>query len=309
MPREWALGACCALTSTSLSAAGQTLQRLSHVRAKHSGDLRGPWYRPLWFLGVIIYLLASPLDLAAFYYAPFGLVVGVYGVKLPLVAVLARVFLEVRISTRCAAGIGFCVAGSLLSLACAPRVSSGVIQVAGDFYTPVLCGYLVFTGCAWVLLVLLAISTRRTTFLGMDVFGSSSFGLPLLTAWIFQVEKLFNSGMGLLGPTHSFASARWAWMPASVAIFGLVELYLNLTGLVHQSTHTFVPMVAAFGSLITGFQSFVVLGEFAGSGITDFTLWATGLAVSLMGAALVGSSGQLEPSDHIEYTKMSSCKV
>mmetsp|Transcript_40088 Transcript_40088/g.80976 ORF Transcript_40088/g.80976 Transcript_40088/m.80976 type:complete len:316 (+) Transcript_40088:103-1050(+) len=288
----WQIGVALSICSTCLSALGQTLQRLSVLRARSDTQSVFPWQRPLWVNGLSLYVLAALFDVASYLHAPMAIIIIVYALRLPVVAVLASAILGVHIPQACAIGIALCASGASLSLLFAPAASTLVLHCPADFFTkPVVC-YIVASGAGNAALGVYSVAGSMTA-LGGKSTPCRELALPLLVAWVRNIEKLFNSGMGRLAPGESFLHLRWAWMPLSVALLTAMGGLLNLYSVEHQSTHTFVPAVFGFEATIVGLQS-VLLGEFREMPAWHTVCWSAGICVAILGTVLVGLSGSKE---------------
>ena len=86
------VGAVLALLSNLFSAMGMTVQRRSHLLdAELAPDLRSPPHRRrLWVFGFTLYLLAAPLDLLSYIFAPEELCAVLAASRIPIVAPLSK---------------------------------------------------------------------------------------------------------------------------------------------------------------------------------------------------------------------------
>merc|ERR1712130_889469 len=87
------------------------------------------------------------------------------------------------------------------------------------------------------------------------------------------------------------------------------EFYLNLAGVVVQSTHIFLPMMGGFGSLVMSFQSMVLLKEFGAMNSVELMLWTFGIFISFVGTVLIGRSSDQAGDKDTEHKELDSDDV
>lgn len=280
MAYSWVLGITAALLACFLGALGQTFQRLSRIEAEQEPVLVAPYWRRKWILGTFLYMLAAIFDAASYVCVPIAVIVVIYALRLPIVSIFAFLMLSVHISPKCMLGIFLCAFGSALSLVCAPVASKTILSTPLDLFTIPISSYLCASAISCTsLAIAVRTASNRVTYMA----------LPLLAAWIMNIEKLFNSAIGRLAPGVSMFSLQWVWLPALVVVLMIVGGVLNLSGVEQQSTHTFVPSVFAFQAVILGAES-ILFGEFHHVGIALGACWAAGLLVTVAGTAAIAAS-------------------
>mmetsp|Transcript_89809 Transcript_89809/g.257321 ORF Transcript_89809/g.257321 Transcript_89809/m.257321 type:complete len:315 (+) Transcript_89809:62-1006(+) len=293
MPYQASVGIAFALASAGCSAFGQTLQRRSLLDAQKSGEeVPSPWRRKTWLLGSVLYSVAGIFDVLSYLFAPMAVIVVVYALRLPLVALLASQMLGVGLTKLGMIGILFCAAGAGLSLLFAPGVSGYVFSHPSDFFSPAIVAYVFASFIACCLLGGLVVCETKATANGGASF-TRGLALPLCVAWTMNVEKLFNSAMGRLPPGDNCFSIEWLWLPSIVGLLMLVGGIMSLFAVEHQSTHTFVPVVFGFMATIMSIQS-LIFGEFQNMDPVGATSWAVGVLAALFGTALISKAEGVE---------------
>eukprot|EP00928_Gymnodinium_smaydae_P041078 TRINITY_DN27813_c0_g1_i1.p1 TRINITY_DN27813_c0_g1~~TRINITY_DN27813_c0_g1_i1.p1 ORF type:complete len:320 (-),score=3.07 TRINITY_DN27813_c0_g1_i1:38-997(-) len=287
MPTNIWFGVTMASLGAFSSAFGQTLMRLSKFRAEMKArqarertcteDIRiaSPWRRPVWILGELLYVLSGILGAVAFVYAPMAVLVVIYAMRLPVIAVLASTMLNVKISESVAVGSVLCTAGCIVSLINSPHRACTTLNSPKDFFTFAITAYLIISVIAMCGCLFLLRRPRPPRII-----------LPLLVGWINGIEKLFNSGMGRLAHGAHWYDLRWCWLFIFMMLFTVLGGIVNLVGVEMQDTHTFLPAAFGFQVLISGIQS-QIFGEFAQMRIHEMACWIFGLVVAVIGTFLV----------------------
>jgi len=279
------LGVALSAASSGTSALGQTLQRLSRLKAEEATEITPPWWRPLWIFGVLLYACAALLDAASLFFAPMAIVLVMYAVKLPVVAFMATLLLRVRISGACIAGICVCACGSALSLHFAPKSSGASFRDPEDFLARSVGQYLAISACACGGLALCIWGDARGGANELR-WPCGHAATPLLAAWVMSIEKLINSGRMVAHPPGKSLELQWLWMPLAMGCLGLAGGFLNLFGVEHQPTHVFVPSVFGFQACIMGLQS-ALSGEFVHMELKSMVLWMVGMLGAVVGTFVI----------------------
>jgi len=139
------------LAATSASA-GQTLQHLSKLRVQKLEVKPPPWCRPTWWAGQGLYTMANWFDVASLIFAPMSIIIVIYALRLPMVALMAAVILHANVSRACALGIGIIGAAAGISLVYAPKDKSSPFSRPTDFFTTPTVVYLVVSVFAWIII-------------------------------------------------------------------------------------------------------------------------------------------------------------
>lgn len=286
------LGLTLSCGSAFASASGQTLQRLSRLRAEQQETMPPPWMRPMWYWGILLYAAASFLDMASLVFAGQSLVVVIYALRLPLVALMANLFLGARISKTCWLGIILTAGGAGVSMVFRPQIESRKdFEDAWDFFTtPVMC-YLGVSVLAWISLGSLICKARGSE----SSSTCSALMLPLLAAWVMTTGNLFNAGLGRV-PADEWLAMEWIWLSGATGGFSMAGGGLNLLGVEHQSTHIFVPAVFGFQAFLMGIQG-VLAGDFDEADRLSTILWAAGMVGAIVGTIFVSLGSQDEPKE------------
>jgi len=270
------IGLGAALVALALSVWGQTWQRLSRLETEQNAEFVNPWRRSRWLLGTAMYFFAALFDAGSYLYAPIAMILVIYALKLPVVAITARVCLKVHISPGSAGGIALCAFGSVVSLAFAPRPSVGKLHTPADFFTLPMSVYLCGTAVTCALLIrVVATSTNL-----------SVAAWPLLTTVMSNVEKLFSSAIGRLASGEQVISLKWFYFPLLVVVLMGTNGLLSLCAIEQQSPHTFVPMGFGFTAIILGTESFL-FGEFLNVVLKDLLAWIAGMLIAVIGTVLI----------------------
>lgn len=301
------LGVLLACECACFGSLGQTFQRLSRLRAEKEveklkdQDIRPPWRRPTWHLGIFFYGMANLYDVASLVLAPMSVVIVVYAARLPLVAVMARLILSVKISQQCALGIFVTAIGAGFSMVFAPKDPSSPLEEPSDFFTPPIVLYLSVSFGSWLILGWIlrrSLRARRTESPEAHLVDdrpatsgmfSPAIILPLLAAWVMTAGNLFNSGLGRI-PGSAWADTKWLFLAVGTLVFSVAGGLLNLFGVEHQSTHIFVPAVFGFQAFLMGLQG-ALFGEFAKMSDIDIIWWSLGMAGAIAGTILVSRAG------------------
>lgn len=162
----------------------------------------------------------------------------------------------------------------------------------GDFFTTPITIYCVFSAGAIILLWIYVYYVPEKV--GKGGVSLQTLALPLLSAWLLSLSKLFNAGLGRV-PEDDYLELQWVWL--SAGLFGLAAavISVNVAALERISTHIFMPIAFGFTAVIMGLQGFL-FGEFEGISQEALIMWLVGLGVAMSGTALVAIGSPKE--DH-----------
>jgi len=290
---RWAIGVSMALTNVVLSSAGFTLQRKSRLLSQQDeskSDTESTHHRcrPMWLIGVLLYVLAAVPDVVAYAMVPQVVCTTMACFRLVLLTVLAHIFLNERVQQRELIGMLSCTVGTFLCLVYGPRPSEeDRLAEAGELYHPQVQTYLsIGLGCLLLLLVL-----EHSEAMGFRSLPDSVhfFILPITTGLAFGVEKVFNTEIGFVHapqdlPWGLLDQPQWLAMAASIGALGLTDFYLNLRGAERMPVQIFVPTAFAFATSLQYFQSVVIFGELSEMDTKSAALSICGALASLAGA-------------------------
>jgi len=290
--------------SILVSALGETLLRLSRLRAESTSEVSLPWMRPLWFVGIFGIVLAAPFDALSFLYAPMTSIVTLYAFKQIVLTFMAKVILRARIHPLCILGILLSAAGAAISLRMAPhREHQQRFQDPQDFFQPQINLYL---GSSTVILLALATLLCHPSQKANRSGGLQLIALPLISAWISSTSKLFNAGLGLLPMSAHWYDLQWIWMPVTVLALATLVFVINVASLERMSTHIFMPLGFGFTALITGVQGFLS-GEFVGMSSVAGLWWCFGMFGAIAGTCLVAKGSSMGEGGTVEQSGLLEC--
>lgn len=288
---KWLAGLSLSLLNCALSSAGFTLQRKAQLLCERDADNETPAsYRPLWLVGVFLYIIAAVPDVIAYTLVPQVVCSTVACFRLVVVTVLAHTCLHERVQGRETIGILACTVGTALCLAFGPRPDTDVVATtAGEFYHEEVFVYLVL-GISVLLCLLLL---EHSDFMGCH-FSSKVhyFTLPAATGLAFGLEKVFNTEIGFIAaprnlPQGFISDPQWTLMSAAIACLGITDFYLNLRGAQRMPVQVFVPISFAISTSLQYFQSIIIFREFDDMSSGNALLSICGALLSLAGALCI----------------------
>lgn len=290
--------------SILVSSLGETLLRLSRLRAEAMSEVSLPWMRPLWCVGVVGIVLAAPFDASSFLFAPMTSIVTLYAFKQIVLTCMARVILRERIHPLCTLGILLSAAGAAISLRMAPhREHQQRLEAPQDFFQPQITMYL---GSSTVILFALATLLFHPSQKANRSGGLQLLALPLLSSWISSTSKLFNVGLGLLPMSAHWYDLQWIWMPVTVVALAILVFVINVASLERMSTHIFMPLGFGFTAIITGVQG-LLSGEFAGMSPVADSWWCFGMLSAIAGTCLVAKGSTMGEGGIVEQSSLLVC--
>jgi len=275
--------------AASSASLGQTLQRLSRLRAEKLEVMPPPWRRPIWYLGQLLYTVANWLDVASLVYAPMSVIITIYALRLPMVAVMAALILRSTVTRRAALGIGIIAATAGTSMLTAPKEQNSPFESPKDFFTPAIVFYLVVSFSVWIFVGFTYWREQRQAGNPTAAFDSPllrSMRIPLITAWVMTCGHMFNAGLGRLEEGVNWFQLEWIWLPITIATFSVAGGLLNLVGVENQCTHILIPMVFGFGAFFMGLQG-MLFGEFEHATRMQTLFWSLGLVGAVIGTVVV----------------------
>jgi len=288
---RWELGVAACLFSQLLSSLGFTLQRRSHLNrlqelealgeGKLGHDFSSPCTgRPLWTLGVTLYIMAALPDVLAYAFAP-QIVLGPLGtIRTVLAALLAYMLLGERLHFQELCGMTLCTIGAAICLGFGPVGTGDTVDVTGNVYA-----YLLVSGG---LLLGLTVWEHGFACTGVELSTVRRFLLPFITALAYCMEKIFNAELGALrSPEELREQPRWWGVLLGLVALGACDLHFNLRGAQRLPVQFFVPVYMAFGTIIQCFQGMVILNELAGLSILRIGASLLGALIALAGALLI----------------------
>mmetsp|Transcript_45988 Transcript_45988/g.142509 ORF Transcript_45988/g.142509 Transcript_45988/m.142509 type:complete len:336 (-) Transcript_45988:20-1027(-) len=287
---RWALGLCFALLNCSLSSAGFIMQRKAHLLNEREGSPEKT-FRPLWVVGVFLYVAAAAPDVVAYALAPQVVCSTVACFRLVVVAALAHVVLHERVQGREALGMAACTVGTALTLAFGPRPDDlPAVANVGEFYHPEVVSYLAVS--LTVLAALLLLEHAEDFGCRSPGQGVHFLALPLATGLAFGLEKVFNTEVGFLQPPPGLPwgfveEPQWAAMVVAIGLLGLTDFYLNLRGAQRMPVQVFLPTSFAFATLLQYVQSALIFGEFKDMDAHHRAVSVLGACLSLAGALCI----------------------
>jgi len=301
---DWLFGMTLGSISILVSSLGETLLRLSRLRAESASEVSLPWMRPLWFVGILGVVLAAPFDAMAFVYAPMTSIITLYAFKQIVLVFFARVILREQIHPLCMLGILLSASGAAISLRMAPhRDQQETFEFPQDFFQPQISIYL---GASAIILAALATLLFYPSQKANRTGGLQLIALPLISSWIGSTSKLFNAGLGLLPMSAHWYDLQWIWMPGAVVVLAILVFVVNVASLERMSTHIFMPLVFGFTAIITGVQGFLS-GEFAGMLPVAGVWWCFGMLSAIVGTCLVAKGSSMGEAGTAEQGSLLEC--
>jgi len=316
----WVSGVCSALVSNALSSSGLVMQRSAHLKkleCTSNGDLAGASRSSRFYIaGVAVYIIAAPFDVLSYGLAPQVVCSTIGCFRIVLVTALAWIALNEPVGLRSIAGVGICTWGTFLCLWSSPEELAGeppTSSVQGLYHKR--SGPYLVLGVG--LLILLLVCDHTMAYWGHCIQRSQSlqgFVLSFATAWAFAVEKVINNELGFVKMPDEFsmtfiwfglaATSMWFLLVASLALFGLLNLYLNLRGMKLLPVKVFVPLTVGFGNALRLFQSVWILEEFHSATRSDMALSLFGAFLALLGALLIQTENDPEnrPEEREDHT-------
>jgi len=119
------------------------------------------------------------------------------------------------------------------------------------------------------------------------------FALPFATGLAFSLEKVFNTELGFLPIPFGEQKLKpeegelWLVFVSVVAMFGLLDFYLNMRGARRMPVQVFVPLAFAFSTSMQYVQSLFVFEEFDALVPVERYLSMAGASLSLLGALFI----------------------
>jgi len=256
--------------------------------------------------GMVLYILAAIPDVLAYSLVPQVVCVAVACLRLVLVTLLSCAFLHEVVRTREVIGMLVCCCGTFLCLCFGPNSEHKLSDARAGllFHHAAVYSYLLAACFALVVLLVLIHWPGRES--AVDQKGGAReadrphtdsrielFALPFATGLAFSLEKVFNTELGFLPVPFGQQTLKplekqlWLLFVSVVAIFGLLDFYLNMRGARRMPVQVFVPLAFAFSTSMQYFQSLFVFEEFEALVAVERYLSMAGAGLSLLGALCI----------------------
>jgi len=281
------LGLALTLLNMLLSTSGFIMQRKAHIMNEELAmELQRPAFRrPLWVIGITLYILAAVPDVWACTLIPQILYSTIGCLRLVMMSFFGHIILKEKVGPREVIGISLCLVGAVLCVWFGPGSHAGPVDTSTLFHPRVWAYACVGGGFLTALMILVH----------MESFGCSlptnklyRCALPVATSLAYGIGRAFNAELGFVQmPKDLLQEPLWLTLSAFVVIMGLLDFYLNMLAAQRMSVQIFVPIAYAFGVSLQCFQGMWVFQETKDMTQTACLVTVLGIVFALIGASVI----------------------